>query len=684
MNMNQNLSPINPEARANILDVLRGFALLGIILANYPVLSLYIYQSPETINSMPTASIDKWLKYFHFAFIDGKFYSLFSLLFGIGFSIILTKRGEEERSTLKYFYRRIIILLLIGLVHALLLWDGDILVLYALLGLLLPLFRNASDKTLLILIPALLLSPLLIDTIRVITDGRVDPALFFRRLAYIVSTKSGITDSNYRNWLVVNDSYSDVLEWNKSGFFFRWEMLLGTNRLPKVFALFLLGMYLGRKRIYARLPEHRPLLKKVQRYSLLMGLPATIGHAYFQNDQYFVPAPAALLDTLFYALSVVPMSLFYASSFCLLFLRSDWQKKLMVFAPVGRMALTNYIGQTIIGTIIFYGYGLGMGATIGATYIWLIALGVYLLQVLFSNLWLRYFLYGPLEWIWRQLTYGKWLPLMRLKNVAVLLLLMFSWKSNAQVTKIEHFYASSPKADELFKLFSNDLALPIVWNYQTWGDFSSGGVTLGNVVFELVHFKGISQTKFEGIALEPKQHFPEFTKLLDDAGIPHESVDPQTWTNEKGQLVGWVNMNMPDVLPPASGLFICDYLDRDLIARGRQLPAEKLKAEGGGPLGVDSLVEIVVGTANLKKYSEFLGSMPGVSQKNGLFSFEKGPSIRLVEAARDGTQKILIRVHSLEKAKAFLLSKGWLDDRAGEGIFLSPDLLMGLKLELVQ
>ena len=97
MNMNQNLSPINPEARANILDALRGFALLGIILANYPVLSLYVYQSPETVNAMPTAGIDKWLKYFHFAFIDGKFYSLFSILFGIGFSIILTKRGEEER-----------------------------------------------------------------------------------------------------------------------------------------------------------------------------------------------------------------------------------------------------------------------------------------------------------------------------------------------------------------------------------------------------------------------------------------------------------------------------------------------------------------------------------------------------------------------------------------------------------
>lgn len=683
--MNQDVSPIRSDERSNILDVLRGFALLGIILANYPVHSLYVFQSPETINAMPTADIDNILKYIHFAFIDGKFYTIFSLLFGIGFSIILHKRGEKEQVTLKLFYRRIIILLLIGLVHALLLWDGDILVLYALLGLLLPLFRNASDKTLLILIPVLLFSPLLFDTLRVLTDGRVDPALFFQRIAFTVAAKSGITDTNYRNWLVVNDSYSDVIEWNKSGFFFRWNMLFGTNRLPKVFALFLLGLYVGRKRIFALLPEHRPLLRKVQRYSLLVGLPATIGHAYFQNDQYFIPAPISLLDTLFYALSVVPMGLFYASSISLLFLWPHWQKKLMVFAPVGRMALTNYIGQTICGTLVFYGYGWGLGATTGLVYIWLIALAVFLLQIVFSHFWLRYFQYGPLEWLWRQLTYGKWLPLVKLHHGAVILLLLLSQPSNSQVVKVEHFYASSPQAESLFRFFSRDLDLPVVWNYQSWGDFASGGVSLGNVVFEQVWFKGNIRTAFEGIALEPAQHFPDFTRVLDDAGIPHDSIAPQTWTNEKGQQVGWVNMNLPQVLPPASGLFICDYLDRKMIARGRQQAADSLTMRKGGPLGIDSLVEIEVGSPNLARYSASLAALPGITRKgDGLFAFSTGPSIRLVEATTEGTCKIVLRVRSLEQAKDFLRAKGWLDPKRQNRVFLDSRMLEGLQVELVR
>ncbi|MEO6347600.1 MAG: hypothetical protein ABIO60_06785 [Aquaticitalea sp.] len=138
-------SPISLSERADILDILRGIALLGICLANYPDFSLYVFQMPEVVAKMPTAMIDKCVAYFHFIFIDGKFYGLFSLLFGIGFSIILL-RSRSKRLGLTIFYRRIIILLLMGLAYVPLLWEGDILLLYALIGLCLPLFRNVSDK----------------------------------------------------------------------------------------------------------------------------------------------------------------------------------------------------------------------------------------------------------------------------------------------------------------------------------------------------------------------------------------------------------------------------------------------------------------------------------------------------------------------------------------------------------
>lgn len=409
--MRNNFSPVIQQDRANILDVLRGIALLGICLANYPFFAMYVFQPPAVQASMPTATVDTVVKYFQAAFIDGKFYSMFSLLFGIGFTIILQKITKGGKQSLGIFYRRIIILLLIGLAHALILWEGDILLLYALLGLLLPLFRNMNDKSLLILIVILILSPLLFDLLKVITNGRWDLALIFRPLAFSIAESSGITENNYTNWLVQHKSFGDIVEWNKSGFFFRWEMLLGTNRLPKVFAMFLLGLYAGRNLMYVRLEEKKHLFRRIQKRSLMIGLPATIVHAYMQYDAYYIPHGMGMLDTLFYALSVIPMSIFYTTTIVLFFINPRWHRKLLIFAPVGRMALTNYIMQTVFGIFIFYGIGLGLGATTGLAYAMSIALAVYILQLICSNWWLNYFDFGPLEWVWRQLTYGRSLPI---------------------------------------------------------------------------------------------------------------------------------------------------------------------------------------------------------------------------------------------------------------------------------
>ena len=404
-------APISQSERSDILDILRGIALLGICLANYPVISLYIFQPPELLMNMPTAGIDKWLAYFHFAFVDGKFYSLFSLLFGIGFSIILTRNEIAGRSALPVFYRRLFILSLIGLSHALLIWEGDILLLYALLGMLLPFFRKCSDRTLLVTWVILILSPLLFDTIKVLTGGKWNLANAITSQALSKDEQFGITQKNFGTWLITHDSYVDVLKWCQSGFFWRWEMLIGTNRLPKVFGMFLLGLFVGRRMIYANLGENIGLLRRVQRLSLFIGLPAALVHAYLELDQKGLPAPIGLLDTAFYALSVVPMSLFYTCSLCLIYLRPGWRSRLMLFAPVGRMALTNYISQTIIGVLLFWGIGFGLGARTGLAWVMLISVIVFAVQIVWSRAWLNYFNYGPLEWIWRQLTYGKKLPL---------------------------------------------------------------------------------------------------------------------------------------------------------------------------------------------------------------------------------------------------------------------------------
>lgn len=401
---------IQPE-RSEILDILRGIALLGICMANYPVISLYIFQTPETMQSMSTARVDKWLAYFHFAFIDGKFYTLFSLLFGVGFSIMILRLKNANRNASLIFYRRLVILMLFGFAHALLIWEGDILLLYALLGMLLPLFGRSSDRVLLALWVILVFSPILFDAAKVISGGKWNLARPLTSLGLSTDQRIGITQQNLSTWLITHDSYSDVLKWYQSGFVWRWEMLVGTNRLPKVLGMFLLGLYVGRHLIYSKLEENRGLLRRVQRISLMIGLPSTLVHAYLELDNKGLPSPIGLLDTLFYAVSVVPMSLFYTCTICLLYLKPGCSKKLRVFAPVGRMALTTYITQSVAGVLLFWGIGLGLGAKTGLAWVVLISIAVYLCQVLLSTAWLNYFRYGPLEWIWRQLTYGKRLPI---------------------------------------------------------------------------------------------------------------------------------------------------------------------------------------------------------------------------------------------------------------------------------
>ncbi len=131
------------------------------------------------------------------------------------------------------------------------------------------------------------------------------------------------------------------------------------------------------------------------------------------HDDIYLPKPFGLADTLFYALSVIPLSLAYTTSICLLWLRLEWQSRLKILAPVGRMALTNYILQTVAGICIYYGIGLGLGAKTGPSVFLPIAIGVYSLQVIYSNIWFRYFRFGPLEWMWRMLTYGKLLKIIK-------------------------------------------------------------------------------------------------------------------------------------------------------------------------------------------------------------------------------------------------------------------------------
>ena len=400
------ISPVKTSERYVILDALRGFALLGICMANFPEFSLYTFLSPETVAAMPTAVVDRITRYLLYIFVDGKFYTLFSLLFGIGFSIIIRNAERKGANGFRIFYRRMGMLLLFGFLHLMFIWSGDILMLYALLGILLPLFRRISDKKLLGWALFFLILPIAVDGVCEMTCTNL--ALPFIRLQEAYCAEYGINEANFAYWLHDAEDYGTVFQFLVQGACVRMQEFIIGNRYFKVLGLFLIGFYIGRNRIYADLEGRRNLLVKVFRWGLTLGLPCSLLYAWSSmNGHPF----GNTLHSVCYFISVYPLGFAYAAGLCLLYLKWKEGSIWKWLAAPGRMALTNYIGQSVIGMFLFYGIGLGWGSTIGLWQTEAIVLAVFLFQMLFSRLWLSGFRFGPLEWIWRMLTYGKWLKI---------------------------------------------------------------------------------------------------------------------------------------------------------------------------------------------------------------------------------------------------------------------------------
>ncbi len=407
-NAQTGIAPVAGSKRHIFLDALRGFALLGVCLANYPEFSLYSFQPDSVATTMPGAEIDKFVKFFQYLFIDGKFYTLFSLLFGIGFSIIISHAAERGADGFRIFYRRMFILALIGCTHLMVIWSGDILLLYAVLGMLLPLFRNMSNRNILTVAVLLLLIPVIIDSI--CEAAGIFLAQYPYNKWWEYAGLYGITEENFGTWLRDAEGYKAVHQFLLQGAWERMYEFVDGNRYFKVMGLFLIGFVVGRNKIYADLNANRSLLKRVMQWGVLIGLPFSILYAVSGVTGHSWGNP---VHTLLYTLSVYPLGFSYAAMLGLFCIRHKDLAIWKWFAYPGRMALTNYISQSLIGIWLFYGIGLGLGASLGLGQTELVALGVFIFQIFFSKLWLNFFRFGPLEWIWRMLTYGKWLRLTR-------------------------------------------------------------------------------------------------------------------------------------------------------------------------------------------------------------------------------------------------------------------------------
>lgn len=414
-NTTPQLSPLRMADRIIYLDILRGIAILFIFLANVPHLSGTAYYSNELNQSFATAPFDRALKMIFLTFIDGKFYSVFSILFGIGFVVQYNNAKKNNKPFNAFFRRRMLGLLLIGLVHLFFIWIGDILTLYALLGFALIWFKNFSDKQLLIWAAVLLLLPV-VNWIFMNLTGIYYPALFFEAFnSYNAAHGMELTNwdgSGYLSpdpnaYLALTD-FSQYMQITVGNPMLRFAMLLWEGRFFKVLGLFLIGIWAGRQILNKNILDNRLWIRKIALWGTLIGLPLNICRTIISFGHLDGPL-YDFLSTLFYALGVVPLACAYAAFVALMVISRP--NALSWFAPVGQTALSNYLFQSVICIVIFYGVGMGNTGKLSFTEVVLISLTIFAWQVAFSTIWLRHFKFGPVEWIWRQMTYGEWISI---------------------------------------------------------------------------------------------------------------------------------------------------------------------------------------------------------------------------------------------------------------------------------
>lgn len=397
-----------PGERSQLLDALRGYALFGILIANMVAFIGFYFMADAQVAALPLGRFDDWAEFLLEWLVVGKFYSIFSLLFGIGFAIQLGRLQQRGEGVPRYL-RRLGLLFLIGLAHLYLLWLGDIVALYAVMGAVLLLFRNLGDQPLLRWAVALWLVPIAWSAM--IHFGGVNPAGPIFAHAEAGFMKLGFDLRQGPLAFLQTGSLADHLRAHRVEVFFRLGDLVYQMRFTKVLGMFLIGLWIGRRALYANLDQYRPLLKRVAAIGLGVGLPLAAAKAYLTMTADDRPAYEFAAEVL-YVLSTPTLALGYAAVFSLWWAKG--RRGLLAWSvPAGRMALTNYLMQTVLMSIFFYGWGLGQIGKYGLAFVAPFSLILFAVQLVYSRWWLTHFRFGPVEWLWRTLTYGKLQPMRR-------------------------------------------------------------------------------------------------------------------------------------------------------------------------------------------------------------------------------------------------------------------------------
>ncbi len=430
-------APVSETERLKLIDALRGVALLGILLMNIPGFAMPNYFS-ESFKSDP-ANINFWVSAVISVVFEGKMRALFGMIFGAGVVLFVSKKEAAGRSVTGLFYRRMFWLVLFGLIHAhLILWIGDILYLYGFCGMLVYLFRKVKPIYLVMGVPLVAVfdftaGTLLYQHIRAqriayvqasalaaenkpLTEAQKDAIAQWREMEKTFIPNREDAQENTRKMksdYATVASYLRPLAWKIETIFLPieiWDSL----------ALMLLGLALYQWGFLSGQWSNRGYWKVVA-IGYGIGLPLAIfsfyhGYLYSPNHEAslrrmeLVPIEWVRL---IYPFQRIFLVMAHVAALILLYKSRYGQALFRCLEAVGRMALTNYIMQSVICTLFFFGYGLNYYAELEFYQIYFVVAAIWIVQLIVSPLWLRFFLFGPLEWVWRSLTYWRIQPFLR-------------------------------------------------------------------------------------------------------------------------------------------------------------------------------------------------------------------------------------------------------------------------------
>lgn len=410
------LSPVSAGERVVTLDVLRGFALLGILLMNIEGFVGPPFESGTGVNPV-LSGLDRLADALIYILVQGKFYTLFSLLFGMGFAVMSQRADNAGRSFAGVYFRRSFVLLGIGLVHAVFIWSGDILVSYALLSFFLLAFGGVPQRWLPWLAGVIYLAPaglmLLVGGFDWMMQLSSEGDSWNQAMAEQGGMMVAMVDAQRQAFGA--GTYLEAVAQRSSDFGLGLMnlMLFG----PLIFGLFLLGMWFVRSGAITA-PERFPRFHARLRWiALPVGLLVMLVSFWIEptTDLGAIGLRYSVVFTL-NMLANVLMSLGYLAWIVRGMQSAVWSPRLSVLAPAGRMALTLYLMQSLVCTWIFYGYGLGYFEQLSRAWQVPFVFALFTFQVMIAHVWLRHFRFGPMEWVWRSLTYLRLQPMRRLEG----------------------------------------------------------------------------------------------------------------------------------------------------------------------------------------------------------------------------------------------------------------------------